>query len=117
MSIPLDSAAGQPAAFSQSADPADGADGAAAAPPAGTDARGRFRCVINGKSIFVWPGYRLWDAALDADARLWQACGGNGQCTTCAVLPLEGAANLTPPTRLERFSLKIWFLKPLAAIR
>lgn len=65
----------------------------------------------------VWEGYRLWDAALDANARLWQWCGGHGQCTTCAVLPVSGAENLSPPTRLERFSLAIWFAKPLAFIR
>ncbi len=75
------------------------------------------RCVINGEPIEVWQGYRLWDAALDANARLWQWCGGNGQCTTCAVIPVSGAENLTPPTRLERFSLMIWFAKPLAFIR
>lgn len=79
--------------------------------------RGRFRCVINGREVFVWPGYRLWDAALDAEAKLWQACGGHGQCTTCAVLPLEGSSNLTDPTTLERFSMRIWFLKPIAAVR
>ncbi len=65
----------------------------------------------------MWPGYRLWDAALDADAKLWQWCGGNGQCTTCAVLPVSGGENLSPPTGLERFSLKIRAIKPLAAIR
>jgi ferredoxin len=74
-------------------------------------------CVINGKEVRVWPGYRLWDAALDADAKLWQWCGGNGQCTTCAVIPVAGGENLSPPTKLERFSLRIWFVKPLAAIR
>ena len=79
--------------------------------------RQRVRCVINGEAIEVWQGYRLWDAALDADARLWQWCGGNGQCTTCAVIPVSGAENLTPPTGLEKFSLKIWFAKPLAFIR
>jgi ferredoxin len=91
----------------------------AAPKPEAPDAspRGRVRCVINGKEIFVWPGYRLWDAALDADARLWQACGGHGQCTTCAVLPLEGLSNLTDPTPLERFSMRIWFFKPIAAVR
>ena len=31
--------------------------------------RRRVRCVINGKEIDVWEGYRLWDAALDAEAR------------------------------------------------
>jgi ferredoxin len=77
----------------------------------------RVRCVINGREINVWEGYRLWDAALDADAHLWHWCGGQGHCTTCAVLPLSGTENLSPPTRLERFSLAIWFTKPLAFIR
>lgn len=77
----------------------------------------RVRCLINGREIHVWEGYRLWDAALDADARLWHWCGGQGHCTTCAVLPISGAENLTRPTRLERFSLAIWFAKPLAFIR
>ena len=56
-------------------------------------------------------------AALDADARLWHWCGGIGQCTTCAVIPISGAENLTPPTKTEKFSLGIWFAKPLAFIR
>jgi ferredoxin len=79
--------------------------------------RQRVRCVINGQAVEVWQGYRLWDAALDADARLWQWCGGHGQCTTCAVVPVEGAGNLSAPTGLEKFSLRIWFAKPLAFIR
>ena len=79
--------------------------------------RQRVRCVINGKEIAVWEGYRLWDAALDADARLWHWCGGIGQCTTCAVIPVSGGENLTAPTGTEKFSLKIWFAKPIAFIR
>jgi adenylate cyclase len=77
----------------------------------------KVRCVINGEQIEVWEGYRLWDAALDANARLWHWCGGHGQCTTCAVFPLSGAENLTSATGLERFSLRLWLLKPLAFIR
>lgn len=77
----------------------------------------RFRCVVNGEEIEVWDGYRLWDAALDAEAKLWHVCGGQGHCTTCAVIPVSGGENLTPPTRLERFSMAIWMLKPLAFIR
>jgi len=77
----------------------------------------RVRCVINGEAVDAWEGYRLWDAALDANARLWQWCGGHGQCTTCAVIPLSGSESLSPPTRLERFSLAIWFAKPLAFVR
>lgn len=78
----------------------------------------RVPCAINGAEIGVWEGYRLWDAALDADAGLWKWCGGHGVCTTCAVLPLAGGENLTPPTRLERISIAMWWLgKPLAFIR
>jgi ferredoxin len=78
----------------------------------------RVRCAINGEEVDVWEGYRLWDAALDANARLWKWCGGNGLCTTCAVLPLAGAEYLSPPERLERISVAMWWLaKPLAFIR
>jgi ferredoxin len=65
----------------------------------------KIRCVINGGEIDVWEGYRLWDAALDADARLWHVCGGKAECTTCAVIPISGAENLSPPTEHERLSL------------
>ncbi|HZI67332.1 MAG TPA: hypothetical protein VFF17_12275 [Thermoanaerobaculia bacterium] len=78
----------------------------------------RVSCAINGEEIGVWAGYRLWDAALDAEAGLWKWCGGLGVCTTCAVLPLAGAENLTPPTRLEKISLATWWLgKPIAFVR
>ena len=77
----------------------------------------RVRCVINGREIDVWEGYRLWDAALDADARLWKWCGGDGLCGTCAVIPVSGAENLSGPTRLEKLSMRLWFLKPLAFVR
>jgi ferredoxin len=79
--------------------------------------RRRVRCAINGETVEVWEGYRLWDAALDANACLWQWCGGHGQCTTCAVLPVAGEENLSPRTGLEKFSLAIWFAKPLAFVR
>jgi ferredoxin len=80
--------------------------------------RRRVRCAINGEEIDVWEGYRLWDAALDANAQLWKWCGGQGLCTTCAVLPLAGAENLSPPTGRERFSMATWWLgKPLAFVR
>ena len=79
--------------------------------------RRRVRCVINGKEIDVWEGYRLWDAALEADARLWKWCGGDGLCGTCAVIPVSGGENLSAPTPLERLSLALWFIKPLAFVR
>jgi ferredoxin len=79
--------------------------------------RQRVRCVINGKDVDVWQGYRLWDAAYEAQAGLWKWCGGDGLCGTCAVLPVSGAENLSAPTKLEKFSLALWFLKPLALVR
>jgi len=79
--------------------------------------RRRVRCVINGKEIDVWEGYRLWDAALDANARLWKWCGGEGLCATCAVVPVFGGENLSAPTKTEKFSLALWFAKPLALVR
>lgn len=79
--------------------------------------RRRVRCVINGKEIDVWEGYRLWDAALDANARLWKWCGGEGLCATCAVVPVSGGENLSAPTKTEKFSLALWFAKPLALVR
>jgi ferredoxin len=65
----------------------------------------RVRCVINGEEIDVWEGYRLWDAALDARAKLWHVCGGKGECTTCAVIVVSGSENLSQPTPHERLSL------------
>ncbi len=65
----------------------------------------RVRCAINGEEIDVWEGYRLWDAALDADAKLWHVCGGKGECTTCAVIVVSGAENLSGQTPHERLSL------------
>ncbi|MHB8573980.1 MAG: 2Fe-2S iron-sulfur cluster-binding protein [Dehalococcoidia bacterium] len=32
-------------------------------------------------------------------------CGGNGECTTCACLVLDGATNLAPMSRFEAASL------------
>jgi ferredoxin len=65
----------------------------------------KIRVVINGKETDVWEGYRLWDAAIDLDAKLWHVCGGNGDCTTCAVVPVSGAENLSPATWHEKLSL------------
>src|SRR5262249_38157367 len=79
--------------------------------------RRRVRCVINGKELDVWEGYRLWDAAFENGAGLWKWCGGGGVWATCAVIPVSGAQKLTPPPQHEKFSLALWFLKPLALVR
>jgi hypothetical protein len=33
------------------------------------------------------------------------------------VIPVSGAESLSPPTKLEKVSLALWFLKPLALVR
>jgi ferredoxin len=32
-------------------------------------------------------------------------------------MPVSGEENLSPPTALEKFSLALWFVKPLALVR
>jgi hypothetical protein len=33
------------------------------------------------------------------------------------VIPVSGGENLSAPTRLEKLSLALWFIKPLALVR
>jgi ferredoxin len=44
----------------------------------------------------------LLDVARRAGAPLGNSCGGIGVCARCRVRVVEGAANLTPPTSVER---------------
>jgi len=43
----------------------------------------------------------LLDAARRAGAPLGNSCGGVGVCSRCKVQVVEGAANLSAPTRME----------------
>jgi ferredoxin len=44
----------------------------------------------------------LLDVARRAGAPIGNSCGGIGICNRCRVRIVEGAENLTPPTRLEK---------------
>ncbi|WP_345160423.1 adenylate/guanylate cyclase domain-containing protein [Pontibacter saemangeumensis] len=50
----------------------------------------------------VEEGQTILQASLADGIPHYHACGGKGQCTTCRVMVLEGAENLTPPTSCER---------------
>ncbi len=47
-------------------------------------------------------GNSLLDAALAAGIPLMHLCGGNARCSTCRVLVLDGADDLTPPNDREK---------------
>ena len=58
-----------------------------------------------GHEIEVAEGETIM-AGANARGYYWPTtCGGKGECTTCACLVLEGAANLSPMGRFESFSL------------
>ncbi|GAA4437276.1 hypothetical protein GCM10023188_31300 [Pontibacter saemangeumensis] len=62
-------------------------------------------CHINfkgEKTVPVEEGQTILQASLADGIPHYHACGGKGQCTTCRVMVLEGAENLTPPTSCER---------------
>src|ERR1700681_2697660 len=56
----------------------------------------------DGRSGLVAEGSYLWAASKRLGVRLPAECEGHGQCDTCAVLVLKGAALLSPPTQAER---------------
>jgi ferredoxin len=56
----------------------------------------------DGRSGLVAEGSYLWAAAKRLGVRLPAECEGHGECDTCAVLVLKGAALLSPPTESER---------------
>jgi len=47
-------------------------------------------------------GSYLWDAAKRLGVRLPAECEGRGECDTCAVVVIKGAALLSPVTKAER---------------
>ena len=47
------------------------------------------------KTLQVAEGTSVLDAALDHDVSLYHTCGGNASCSTCRVLVLRGAENLS----------------------
>jgi ferredoxin len=54
-----------------------------------------------GKTAVAKPNETILDAARRAGAPIGNSCGGIGICNRCRVRVVEGAENLTPPTRFE----------------
>lgn len=54
-----------------------------------------------GKSAAARPNETILDVARRAGAPLGNSCGGIGICGRCRIRVVEGAENLTPPTRFE----------------
>ncbi len=54
------------------------------------------------KSATAKANETLLDVARRAGAPIGNSCGGIGVCNRCRVRIVEGAENLTPPTRFEK---------------
>ena len=54
----------------------------------------------------------ILDAALDAKVPLYHTCGGNASCSTCRVLVLKGAENLSGIESAEAQVLDAFDLAP-----
>ena len=52
------------------------------------------------------------DAALDCKVPIYHTCGGNASCSTCRVLVLKGAENLSEIETAEAQVLDAFDLKP-----
>ncbi len=55
-----------------------------------------------GKTATAKANETLLDVARRAGAPIGNSCGGVGVCNRCRVRIVEGAGNLTPPTRFEK---------------
>ncbi len=55
-----------------------------------------------GNSAAARPNETVLDVARRAGAPIGNSCGGIGACNRCRVRIVEGAENLTPPTRFEK---------------
>ncbi|MGH7197366.1 MAG: 2Fe-2S iron-sulfur cluster-binding protein [Candidatus Omnitrophota bacterium] len=54
----------------------------------------------------------ILDAALDSKVPIYHTCGGNASCSTCRVLVLKGAENLSGIETAEAQVLDAFDLKP-----
>ncbi len=57
-------------------------------------------------------GTSILDAALDHHISIYHTCGGNASCSTCRVLVLKGAENLSPIEAAESQVLDAFDLGP-----
>jgi ferredoxin len=63
-------------------------------------------------SIDVEEGISILDAAMRFDVPIYHTCGGNVSCSTCRVLVLKGAENLSRIETAEAGILDSFDLKP-----
>ena len=54
-----------------------------------------------GFAVEVYKGCSVLDAALDHRVPIYHTCGGNASCSTCRVVVLKGAENLSPKETAE----------------
>ena len=54
------------------------------------------------RDIEVEKGLSVLEAALDHKVPIYHTCGGNCSCSTCRVIVLKGAENLSPMQEEER---------------
>lgn len=56
----------------------------------------------SGRLAEVAPGTSLYDAARSVGLPVGSACAAEGICGRCGLVPLDGAASLSPETDAER---------------
>lgn len=64
------------------------------------------------RKVDVAKGTTVLDAALDHGLSMYHTCGGNASCSTCRVLVLDGAGNLSPAESAETQVLEAFDLRP-----
>jgi 2Fe-2S ferredoxin len=63
------------------------------------------------RKVEVARGTSILDAALDNGLSMYHTCGGNASCSTCRVLVVSGAENLSPVESAETQVLEAFDLK------
>ena len=56
---------------------------------------------VGERAIAINKDQTILEASLEAGIPHFHACGGKGKCTTCRILVLEGAENLSKPNKKE----------------
>ena len=64
------------------------------------------------RTIVVDAGESILDTALASGVSIYHTCGGNASCSTCRVIVLKGAENLSPVEQAESEVLDAFDLKP-----
>lgn len=61
----------------------------------------KITCLPDARTFSASKQTNLLHASLDAGVPFTHACGGNARCSTCRVMVLKGAGNLSPRTEAE----------------